>query len=77
MSSMRMKAVVTVLVIFSSCAMTVLAQMHSNMADADSAAIKQAVAAFTDAWNRHDPHAVAMLIPPETQRRGAVGIPRP
>ena len=36
------------------------AQMPSNMASADSAAIKQSVAAFTDAWNRHDPHAVAM-----------------
>jgi len=30
------------------------------MADADSAAIKQSVAAFSDAWNRHDSHAVAM-----------------
>jgi uncharacterized protein (TIGR02246 family) len=36
------------------------ARQQSSMADADSAAIKQSVAAFTDAWNRHDPHAVAM-----------------
>jgi len=37
-----------------------VAQMQSHMADADSRAIKQSVAAFSDAWNRHDSHAVAM-----------------
>ena len=36
-----------------------LAQMPANR-DADSAAIKQMVAAFQDTWNTHDAHAVAM-----------------
>lgn len=35
------------------------AQMSSNR-DADTAAIKQTVAAFADTWNSHDAHAVAM-----------------
>jgi uncharacterized protein (TIGR02246 family) len=35
-------------------------RQQPSMADVDSAGIKQSVAAFTDAWNRHDPHAVAM-----------------
>jgi hypothetical protein len=38
------------------------AQKQSS-ADADSVAIKQAVASWSDAFNRHDPHAVAMLFP--------------
>jgi uncharacterized protein (TIGR02246 family) len=35
------------------------AQMASNR-DADTAAIKQCVAAFADTWNSHDAHGVAM-----------------
>src|SRR6202035_3756590 len=35
------------------------AQMASNR-DADTAAIKQTVAAFQDTWNTHDAHALAM-----------------
>jgi ketosteroid isomerase-like protein len=36
------------------------AQKQSS-ADADSVAIKQVVASWSDAFNRHDPRAVAML----------------
>jgi uncharacterized protein (TIGR02246 family) len=58
MFSTRTKAM---LVIFSLFSVSVgISWAQSNMADADSAAIKQSVAAFTDAWNRHDPHGVAM-----------------
>lgn len=35
------------------------AQMAANR-DADTAAVKQAVAAFHDTWNSHDAHGVAM-----------------
>jgi uncharacterized protein (TIGR02246 family) len=61
MSSRRVRAVVAVAFLFSFSTVVAWAQMQSHMADADSAAIKQAVAAFTNAWNSHDPHAVAML----------------
>src|SRR5579872_2973054 len=74
MFSTRMKAVVAVFFLFSGCAVVALAQMQSHTADADSAAIKQAVAAFTDAWNRHDPHAVAMLYVPDGDFSSTQGL---
>jgi uncharacterized protein (TIGR02246 family) len=60
MFSTRTRNVFVVFVLLSISIGISWAQMPSNMASADSAAIKQSVAAFTDAWNRHDPHAVAM-----------------
>ena len=74
MFSTCMKAVVvSFLFIFS--AVVARPQMHSNMADADSAAIKQSVAAFTDAWNHHDPHAVAMRYVEDGDFSSTQGIP--
>jgi uncharacterized protein (TIGR02246 family) len=50
------------------------AQMHSNM-DADSAAIKQCVAAWEDAWNRHDAHATAIAYVEDGDFSSTTGIP--
>jgi uncharacterized protein (TIGR02246 family) len=59
MISGRLKAAFAILLLFTFCAAGSRAQMASNR-DADSAAIKQCVATFADAWNSHDAHAVAM-----------------
>jgi len=53
------KAVLSVLLFLSFSAANSRAQMPSNR-DADTAAIKQCVAAFADTWNSHDAHGVAM-----------------
>jgi len=49
------------------------AQMGSSM-DAD-AAIKQCVAAWSDAWNRHDAHATAMKYVEDGDFTNTTGIP--
>jgi uncharacterized protein (TIGR02246 family) len=59
MNSVQTKAALTVLLFLTFSAASSRAQMSSNR-DADTAAIKQSVAAFADAWNTHDAHAVAM-----------------
>jgi uncharacterized protein (TIGR02246 family) len=59
MISVQSKAALTVLLFLTFSAASSRAQMPSNR-DADTAAIKQSVAAFADAWNAHDAHAVAM-----------------
>src|SRR5580692_6824207 len=59
MSSVPSKAALAVLLFFAFSAAMSRAQMASNR-DADTAAIKQTVAAFADTWNSHDAHAVAM-----------------
>ena len=74
MTSMRVRAVVAATFLLSFSAIGAVAQMQSHMADADSAAIKQSVAAFTDAWNRHDPHAVAMLYVPDGDFSSTQGL---
>jgi uncharacterized protein (TIGR02246 family) len=61
MFSTRVRVALAVSFLFSFSAAIAWAQKQSNMADTDSAAIKQSVAAFSEAWNRHDSHAVAML----------------
>jgi len=48
--------------------------MPSGM-DADSAAIKQCVAAWEDAWNRHDAHATAMRYVEDGDFSSTTGIP--
>jgi uncharacterized protein (TIGR02246 family) len=53
------KAALAVLLFLTFSAASSRAQMASNH-DADNAAIKQTVAAFADAWNSHDAHAVAL-----------------
>ena len=50
------------------------AQMPSKM-DADSAAIKQCVAAWEDAWNRHDAHATAMQYVEDGDFSNTLGVP--
>jgi uncharacterized protein (TIGR02246 family) len=60
MFSIRARVVLAVFAIASFSASVSCAQMQSNPSDADSAAIKQSVAAFSDAWNHHDAHATAM-----------------
>jgi len=74
MFSTRVRVLVTASFLFVFSAVGAWAQMHSAMADGDSAAIKQAVAAFTDAWNRHDPHAVAMLYVPDGDFSSTQGL---
>jgi hypothetical protein len=53
------KAVLSVLLFLCFSAANSRAQLPSNR-DADTAAIKQCVAAFADTWNSHDAHGVAM-----------------
>jgi len=43
--------------------------------DADSAAIKQCVAAWEDAWNRHDAHATAMAYVEDGEFSSTTGVP--
>ena len=59
MISVQSKAALAVLLFLTFSAASSRAQMASNR-DADTAAIKQTVAAFADTWNSHDAHAVAM-----------------
>jgi uncharacterized protein (TIGR02246 family) len=59
MISVPSKTALTVLLFLTFSAASSRAQMPSNR-DADSAAIKQCVAAWEDAWNHHDAHATAM-----------------
>ncbi len=59
MISVPSKAALTVLLFLAFSASGSRAQMASNR-DADTAAIKQTVAAFQDTWNSHDAHALAM-----------------
>jgi uncharacterized protein (TIGR02246 family) len=50
------------------------AQMASHM-DADSAAIKQCVAAWSAAWNSHDAHTTAMKYTEDGDFTNTTGIP--
>jgi uncharacterized protein (TIGR02246 family) len=59
MNSSLSRVALTALLSFTFFAAGSQAQMATNR-DADTAAIKQTVATFQDAWNSHDAHAVAM-----------------
>jgi uncharacterized protein (TIGR02246 family) len=59
MISVPSKAALAVLLFLTFTAASFRAQTASNR-DADTAAIKQTVAAFADTWNSHDAHGVAM-----------------
>jgi uncharacterized protein (TIGR02246 family) len=74
MFSARAKFILAVLLFVSFSACPSWAQMHSNM-DADSAAIKQCVAAWEDAWNRHDAHATATAYVEDGDFSSTTGIP--
>jgi uncharacterized protein (TIGR02246 family) len=43
--------------------------------DADSAAIKQFAAAWSDVWNRHDAHAAAMAFVEDNDFSNTTGVP--
>ena len=71
MSARRMTAVVAVIACLAFATPTLRAQKGS---DADAAAIKQAVAMYTEDFNAHDPHAIAALFTEDadfTNLRGA------
>jgi uncharacterized protein (TIGR02246 family) len=59
MSSAQSKAALAVFLFLTFSAIGSHAQMAAGR-DADTAAIKQCVAAFADTWNSHDAHGVAM-----------------
>jgi uncharacterized protein (TIGR02246 family) len=72
MISTRLKMSLAVLLFFSISAVVSYAQMPS---DADSAAIKQCVAAWEDAWNRHDARATAMAYVEDGDFSSTTGVP--
>ena len=74
MFSNRVKMGLAVFLFVSFSAGNSWAQMPSNM-DADSAAIKQCVAAWEDAWNRHDAHATAVRYVEDGDFSSTTGIP--
>lgn len=57
MGGLRIKVKITVSLLISFCLSTSWAQQQSNTNDADSAAIKQSLSDWANAYNRHDPHA--------------------
>jgi uncharacterized protein (TIGR02246 family) len=74
MISTRVKMALAVFLFVSFSAAVSWAQMPSSM-DADSAAIKQCVAAWEDAWNRHDAHATATRYVEDGDFSSTTGIP--
>ena len=74
MGSTRVKMALAVVVFVSFSTAVSWAQMPSNM-EADSAAIKQCVAAWEDAWNRHDAHATAMAFVEDGDFSNTTGVP--
>src|SRR5260370_41599476 len=76
MFSTRVRAALAVSFLLAFSAVVAGAHMHSNMADADSAAIKQSVAAFSDSWNPHDPHAVAVCFSEDGDFSSTPRMPR-
>ena len=71
-SRLKMVLVVSLSLAFSSA--LAWAQMPSKM-DGDSAAIKQCVATWEDAWNRHDAHATAAAYVEDGEFSSTTGIP--
>src|SRR6266853_4168240 len=74
MISARMKMAVAVFLFFSFSGTVTWAQMPSNL-DTDSAAIKQCVAAWEDAWNHHDAHATSIRYVEDGDFSSTTGIP--
>ncbi len=74
MFSARVKLVLALFLFFAFAGAICWAQMPPNM-DADSAAIKQCVAAWEDAWNRHDAHATTMAYVEDGDFSNTTGIP--
>lgn len=74
MISIRLKVALAVSLFLALSAGLAWAQMPSKM-DADSAAIKKCVAAWEDAWNRHDAHATAMQYVEDGDFSNTAGVP--
>jgi len=74
MISARVKMALAIALFFSLSAAISWAQMPSSN-DSDSAAIKQCVASWEDAWNRHDAHATAMAYVEDGDFSSTTGIP--
>src|SRR6202162_3062587 len=74
MISIRARMALAVFLFLTFSAAVSWAQMPSNM-DADSAAIKQCVATWEDAWTRHDAHATAMAYVEDGDFSSTTGVP--
>jgi len=74
MISSRFKIGLAVSLCLAFSSVLALAQMPAST-DADSAAIKQCVAAWEDAWNRHDAHATAMAYVEDGEFSSTTGVP--
>jgi uncharacterized protein (TIGR02246 family) len=61
MISTYVRITVTILFLLSCSHASLWAQTQPNTTDADSSAIKQVVAGYSEAFNRHDAHATATL----------------
>jgi uncharacterized protein (TIGR02246 family) len=60
-NALLLSAAIAILLLLHSPFSTARAQAESATEAADTAAIKQVVAAYADAWNSRDAHALAML----------------
>jgi uncharacterized protein (TIGR02246 family) len=74
MNLIRVRTALAVFLLLSCSSALCWAQMPANR-DADSAAIKQCVAAWNDAWNRHDAHATAMQYQEDGDFSSVGGVP--
>jgi uncharacterized protein (TIGR02246 family) len=74
MISARVKTGLAVILFFSFSTAVSWAQMPTNQ-EADSAGIRQCVAAWEDAWNHHDAHATAMRYVEDGDFSSTTGIP--
>ena len=74
MISARVKVVLAAFLFVISSTAICWAQMASG-SEADSAAVKQCVAAWEDAWNRHDAHATAMAYVEDGDFSSTTGVP--
>jgi len=74
MISFRLRTGLAVLLVLGFSAAGSWAQMVSKT-DADTAAIKQCVAKWEDAWNRHDAHATAVAYVEDGDFSSTTGVP--
>lgn len=74
MFSVRMNSVFALILLSVFSGAACRAQMPQKL-DADSAAIKQCVAAWNDAWNRHDARATAMAYVEDGDFSSTTGVP--
>jgi uncharacterized protein (TIGR02246 family) len=74
MISSRFKIGLAVSLCLAFSSVLALAQMPAST-NADSAAIKQCVAAWEDAWNRHDAHATAVAYVEDGEFSSTTGVP--